>query len=362
MFVKRLVLHNFRSYADLDVSFPEDRIYITGENAQGKTNILEAIYFLTLGRSFRKAEDRDLIRDGEKDASIYLVYRTEEDGKDHTLSCVIGKGYKVFAYDGEKLKTLSSMLGKLLAVHYDPSQVFFFKDEPMERRKVLDETLSQIDSKYLYAIGRYKKLLKERNAALAQNYDSDVLDVLKDQLVNLSYCIVTKRKRLIATLSRKAGECFEALYGPKKAFSLLYKTNCPLDDDQETFVRSMQSLFGQNRSLENLRKTTLIGPHRDNLTGFLDGKDVALYGSQGENRLSSLSFRLAIREVLEETLRKKPLLLLDDVSSDLDDTRCANLLQSIKGKGQVFVTGTAIRDGFKDYPIYEAKDSTLRRK
>lgn len=362
MFVKKLILNNFRSYAHAEVDFPPEDIYLTGNNGQGKTNVLEAIHYLTLGRSFRKAEDKDLIRDGTEEASIYLIYNDESDGKDHVLSCLIGRGYKVFSIDDRKAKTLSEMLGKLLAVHYDPSQVFFFKDEPGDRRKLLDETLSQLDGKYLYAIARYKKLLKERNVGLAQNYDVDVLNVLRDQLSNLAYRIVTERKRLVALLSKKMERIYSELFSKEKSLSLLYRTNCPLDDDQESFVQNATALFDANRSLENLRKTTLIGPHRDNLSALLDGKDVAAFGSQGENRLASLSLRLAIRELFHEKTGKEPLLLLDDVASDLDATRCQNLLQSIKGHGQAFVTGAQIREGFEDYQIYVASEGSLRRK
>ena len=362
MFVRKLVLNHFRSYPHLDIEFPEKDIYITGNKGQGKTNILEALHYLTIGRSFRKAEDRELIQDDEKEASIYLSYDDESDGKEHSLSCIIGRGYKVFSYDGEKVRTLSEMLGKLLAICYDPSQVFFFKDDPGERRKLLDETISQLDGKYLYAIGRYKKLLKERNMGLSQNYDIDVLDVLRDQLVNLSYRIVLERKRLVAILSAKMERIYKDLFGKDRVLSLLYKTNCPLDDDQESFVRNARELYRSNQSIENLRKTTLIGPHRDNLLALLDGKDVSRYGSQGENRLSSLSLRLAIRELFQEKTGKEPLLLLDDVASDLDETRCRNLLKSIKGHGQAFVTGAQIREGFEDYQIYVAMEQSLRRK
>ena len=362
MFVRKLVLENFRSYTHLDIDFPANDIFITGDNGQGKTNLLEALHYLTLGRSFRKAEDKELIKDSEKEASIYLVYHDESDGKEHTLSCLIGRGYKVFSYDDRKIKTLSEMLGKLLAVYYDPSQVFFFKDDPAERRKLLDETISQLDGKYLYAISRYKKLLKERNIGLAQNYDIDVLNVLRDQLINLSYRIVIERRRLVSLLSKKAGKIYKELFGSDRTLSLTYLTNCPLDEDQDSYMKNAKVLYDNNRSVEFLRKYTCIGPHRDNLQALLDGKDVSRFGSQGENRLSSLSLRLAIKELFKEKTGKDPLLLLDDVASDLDTTRCRNLLRSIKGQGQAFVTGAQIREGFEDYQIYIASNHSLRRK
>ncbi len=154
MFIRRIVLNHFRNYSQIDVNFGLNRIYITGNNGIGKTNILEAIYYLTLGRSFRKADDKALIQHGYDEASIYLEYFSEKDNKDHHLSCVINSSYKVFAVDDEKVKSLSQILGKLIAVYYEPSLVFFFKDEPEQRRKLLDEACSQLSPQYLFAIGR----------------------------------------------------------------------------------------------------------------------------------------------------------------------------------------------------------------
>lgn len=355
MFVKRIVLHNFRCYTDLDCSFPKDRIYLTGDNGTGKTNIIEAIYFLTIGRSFRKSGNEDLIKKGEESASIYLEYHSCNDNLDHSLSCLIGKNYKVFAIDGEKINSLSKMLRKLLAVYYEPSLVFFFKGDPETRRKFLDETLSQVSPQYLFAIGRYKKLLKERNTALLQNYDNDVIDVLRNELINLSYRIVKDRNDLINRLSKSANQYYSLLFDDGKCnFSLEYKTNCPLEPSQKQYQESSLKRFEETKSNEVLRKSTVIGPHRDDLIGLLNKNNLSGYGSQGENRLASLSLKLAVLDEYSKALGDIPILLLDDVTSDLDDKRCKSLLSLINKKGQqVFVTGTTIRDGFHDYSIFK---------
>jgi|GEM_PF-415571 DNA replication and repair protein recF len=364
MFVRRLVLNNFRCYQDIEAEFNNEKIYITGDNGIGKTSILEAIYYLTIGRSFRKADNSDLIRKGQKEASIYLEYHSDKENRDHHLSCVIGKDYKLFAFDDEKVSSLSKILRKLLAVYYTPSLVFFFQDEPEIRRKLLDETLSQFSPQYLYAISRYKKLLKERNTALQRDYDSDVIDVLRNELINLSYRIVIERKNLIKKLSPKAAEYYNKLFGTaERKFSLSYKTNCPLDEDQESFVKNALQLFERNKSVENIKKVTAIGPHRDDLSGLLNGNPLAGYGSQGENHLASLSLKLAILDEYKHNLGDTPILLLDDITSDLDDIRCNNLLQLIKNENQqVFITGTTIRDGFLDYTIFVTDSTKLTRR
>lgn len=363
MFIRKLILNNFRNYHHLESEFAENGIFITGNNGIGKTNILEAIYYLTLGRSFRKSEDKDLILNGEKEASVYLVFHSESDQKDHTLSCVIGNGYKIFSYDDEKIKSLSKILGKLLAVYYDPSLVFFFKGEPMERRRLLDATLSQLSPEYLYALTRYRKILKERNQALVQNYDPDVTLVLRNELINLAYRIVKERKDLCKTLSAGVKEYYNKLFGEGHTLKLTYKTTSPLEDDQEAFVKESIALFEHNQSLENMRKTTLIGPHRDDLMAALDGNELAGYGSQGENRIASLSLKLSILDDVTKKLNNRPILLLDDVTSDLDDRRTENLLSCINQKGQqVFVTGTNVRNGFETYEVLASDGNTLTRR
>lgn len=363
MRLSRLVLHHFRSYDSLDVSFPRTKNYLLGHNGRGKTNILEALNFLSLGRSFRTLDASSLIQEGYKEASIYIEYENEEKEK-HSLSCLISRDSKTFAYDGEKVASLSKILGKLLTIVYDPSLVFFFKDEPERRRKLLDEVLSQLSKEYLYALGRYKKLLKERNCALAQNYDQDVINVLRDELINLSYRISNERKKLVKVLSSKTENYYSLLFGQEQnnTLSLLYKTNCPLDDDQKSFVEHRRELYERSKSYENIRHQTRIGPHRDDRAAILRGKDVARYGSQGENRLASLSVKLSVSSLYQERLKTLPILLLDDITSDLDEVRTKNLLTLIGEKDQqVFVTGTRVADGFQDYEIYQVADNRLTK-
>ncbi len=361
MFVKHLTLNNFRNYEHLDVQFDSPNIYITGDNAAGKTNIIEAIQYLSCGRSFRKASDSELIMKGASEAYLTMTYHSDRDNQDHTISAKIGKDYKTFFFDDEKVRSLSSILGKFLVTCYDPTQVFFFRNEPADRRRLLDETLSQISPKYLYAISRYKKLLKERNAALSHDYDKDVIDVLRNQLINLSYRIVLERTNLIKNIVAPVNETYKSLFGEDCSLQLVYKTNCPIENEQEVYVQESLKLFDRNQSNENLRKQTLIGPHRDDLGALLNKKDLVGYGSQGENRIATLSLKISLKNYLHKTLQDEPVLLLDDVTSDLDKTRARNLLSHIT-TGQTFVTGTRITEEFNGYVVYETDGKELRRK
>lgn len=357
MYAKRLILHNFRSYPSLEIEFPSSSVFLTGPNGSGKTNIIEAVYYLTLGRSFRKADDINLIRNGQKEASIYLEYHDEKDDLDHTISCIISPKGKLFALDDEEIHKLSLILGKLIAVYYEPSQVFFFKDEPSLRRRLLDETLSQLYPSYLYSIGRYKKLLKERNAALSQNGDIDIINAYRNQLINVSYRIVYERKRLVLNINKIIQRIYTELFGENEGFLLQYKTNCPIDDDQKSFVENSIRLFESNKSLENIRGTTLIGPHRDDLVGLIGKKPIADYGSQGENRIASLALKFSLFQEIQKVLGHSPILLLDDVTSDLDEERSRRILSYAEKSGQTFVTGTRLPQGLSDYTIYETSDN-----
>lgn len=362
MQVKRLVLTDFRNYPNLDADFSEDkRIFLTGENGVGKTNLIEAIYYLTLGRSFKKTDDESLIRDGADSATVYLTFHDERNGEDHALACTITHQGKTFAYDGQKVRSMTKVLGKLLTVYYDPGQVFLFREEPEERRRLFDAELSLLSGDYLYALGRYKKLIRQRNAALSKNGDPEIISVLKDQLINQAYRIVNDRQELTKRLNPMLKQTYQELFRKDTRLELVYQTNCPLETDEKVYVDKAQKLFEQNRSYENIRQTTVIGPHRDNWMALLNGKDIAGYGSQGENRVATLSLKLCLQRLMAERLQATPILLLDDVTSDLDETR-TNLLVNAENDGQVFVTGTRIPESYQDYSIYEIKDGKMIRR
>lgn len=342
MRIRSLRINGFRNHSDLLMTFDFKNTFIQGENASGKTSILEAISFLSIGRSFKRANSEDLINHSSLQASLYLIYSDDLDSKDHSISCLIDRKNKAFAIDDEKVSSLSKILGKLLTVVYEPSLVFFFRDSPEYRRRFLDESLSQLSPRYLYAISRYKKLLKERNTALLREYDRDVIDVLRDEMINLSYRIVKERKEIISKLDKKANSIYKELFGSNdKELKLFYKSNCSTSSDQSSFVIEQKDRYEKNRSDEMLKKTTSIGPHRDDMIATLNGKAIEECGSQGENRIASLAVRLALAEVIKEELRREPILLLDDVCSDLDEKRRSNLFTLLsKGDKQVIITGT----------------------
>lgn len=358
----QLSLKDFRSYGLLHQNFEPGINYLIGENAAGKTNLIEAIYYLTLGRSFKKASDQELIRLGCKEAQVYLTYKTS-DSIEHSLEARIGPAAKTILLDNERVPSVQKILGKLLCVVYSPQSVSLFRDSPAERRRVIDQTLSLLSPAYLYALTRQKKLLKERNAALANGYDEDVVRTLTNELVNVSYRIAFDRRGLVKKLSDAIGAVFSELFLKESSLKLAYVTDVPEASTQKEFMKAYLAKLERMKSEERMRKTTLMGVQKDDMIAYLDHKEVYAYASQGQNRLVSLALSLTIGDLYAEHFREEPIFLLDDVLSDLDQKRMEALFAYLKKKDiQAFITSTLMPLDREGISIYEIKDNQLERR
>jgi len=361
MFISRVSLENYRNYRLLKTEFGNRLNVIFGPNASGKTNLIEAIYYLSLARSFKKASDRDLIRLNSKEARIILEYQSEIDGR-HSIEAEIMPEGKIISLDQEKQKSVSKIVGKLLTVVYSPSSVSLFRGEPMERRRFIDTTLSLLSDKYLYALTRQKKLLKERNTALSLNYDEDVISVLTSELINVSYRIFMDRKAFLAKADLLISPIYQKLFGETEKLEIRYSTNMPDADSQERFVELCQKKFSAIKTEERLRKMTLLGPHRDDLIAELNSNSVYAYASQGQNRLVVLALVLSAYQIIGEHFKEKPILLLDDVLSDLDQVRKEKLIDYLQSLGQVFITTSEEDLDKKDIDKFEIKNGNIERR
>lgn len=361
MFVSQINLADFRSFKELHADFAEGLTFITGANAAGKTNLIEALYYLSLGRSFKKANDSDLIRIGQKNGQILVKYTSLKEG-DHELQALISQEGKVISFDGEKQKSVLKIIGKLLCVVYSPLTVGLFRDEPGERRRFVDGVLSLMFPKYLYALSRQKKLLKQRNMALAVNYDEDVIRVLTDEICNISYSIYMARQRFCKKAEPIMDAYYKKLFLTDQTITFKYKTDVPHEDSQEVFISKLKDHFDSIRSDERTRKMTLIGVQKDDFLAYLDGKEVYAYASQGQNRLAVLALSLAVRQMMEEIFEEKPVLLLDDVLSDLDEERQKSLMAFLEDNGQVFLTSAQKPASPFKGTCYEVIDNKLERR
>ena len=340
MRIRELKLSCWRNFHEADVTFAPGLNFVTGPNGAGKTNLLEAVAYLGQTRSFRRALDRNLITEGEKLASIQGVFEVEGEVYSRTVDIRISTQAKSISVDGKRFKTTSSYFGNVSTISFDPRRVFLFKGEPSERRRAMDEACAAIDGRYLHALSRYKRLLKERNRALAQGLDDDVLAAYSGQLITCAYQLIRQRCALVSSASAKAATLFAALFDPEARFSLTYLSKMPQTDDLEAFRAEAQGLFEQRRSLERIRRATSIGPHLDDLECRIDDHPVQIYGSQGQNRLASLAFILALAQIIRERRGDPPILVLDDVLSDLDSTRRSALIEVVSHLGQTIVSGS----------------------
>ena len=359
MLITRLSLLNFRNFETLTFDFSNGINFILGENASGKTNLIEAIYYLSSTRSFKRNNDRDLVNFNKKFASLGLNYSSLKEG-DHSLKIDILEQGKIVYVDDDKQKSVMSVIGKLPVIAYDPYSTFLFRDDPQSRRKMIDESLSTISQNYLYSLARYKKLLKERNIALNQHYDEDVIEVLTEELIKLSYVITKERIKFIEDINKFIAPIYKEIFDKSDELRLDYITNVKFDENYEEFFKKNKTQFDLYKTEERIKCVTLLGNHRDDLVAYIGKKNVAIYCSQGQNRLVTLALKFALGKLYEKKFGEQPIFLLDDVLSDLDEERKENIILYLKKQGQVFITGTKEIESIQN--VYELKDNKLTRK
>ncbi|WP_212746863.1 DNA replication/repair protein RecF [Pediococcus stilesii] len=347
MYLKTLELHNFRNYADLNVEFGPGINVLLGENAQGKTNLLESIYFLALTRSHRTNSDRDLINWKSKEARVLGVIQ-----KEHTVTPVElditskGKTAKVNHIEQGRL---SQYVGQLNVILFAPEDLSIVKGSPSVRRKFIDMEFGQMSSKYLYNSAQYRSVLKQRNQYIKQlqfnpKGDQVYLDVLSDQLAAHGAEIIFQRIQFLEKLEKWSREIHEEISQGKEQLTFQYVS--PISGEQttsaETIYAALQELFKKQRTKELQQGKTLVGPHLDDVRFVVNGKNVSTFGSQGQQRTTALSVKLAEIDLMKEETGEYPVLLLDDVLSELDDSRQTHLLTAIQNKVQTFITTTSL--------------------
>ena len=343
MYITEVSLQNFRNLAHLKIEPSEGINVIYGSNAQGKTNFLESLYFCAMGRSLRGKSDQQLIRfDAEESHIRMLVQRKQRyDRIDVHLKKDEKKG---IAVNGLPVRKLGDLFGTLYAVIFSPEDLSLVKDGPAERRRFLDMELCQLSKVYYYDLQQYYRILKQRNNLLKEIQKKPALQetlfVWDDQLAEYGERIIAARKRFLLRLDEIAAEKLSQLTGGKDHLQTIYKPNCEAGTLAEKLQKNIDRdiYFGSTQS----------GPHKDDILFSIDGREVKIYGSQGQQRTTALAARLAEIDLIHEETGEEPVLLLDDVFSELDENRQKYLLKSIEGL-QAFVTCTGIEDSVKKY-------------
>ncbi|WP_085993780.1 DNA replication/repair protein RecF [Oceanobacillus senegalensis] len=359
MHIERLELTNYRNYEKLSISFDDKINVVIGENAQGKTNLMEAIYVLAFTKSHRTSHEKELIQ-WEKDyAKIEgrIIRRNQSLPLDIVLS---SKGKKAKLNHLEQ-RRLSDFIGAINVVMFAPEDLTLVKGPPQIRRRFIDMELGQIQPTYIYHLGKYQRILRQRNQLLKQLQrreikDRTMLDVLTDQLVEHASIILEKRFMFLELLKSWASPIH---YGISRGLeNLEIKYNASIEVSEEENKGKIEDIylskFQEIQEKEIERGTTLIGPHRDDLLFHVNNKDVQTYGSQGQQRTTALSVKLAEIELINKEVGEYPILLLDDVLSELDDFRQSHLLNTIQGKVQTFVSTTSV-DGIHHKTLEKAE-------
>lgn len=359
MRIDRLELVNYRNYEALDLSFsPEINVFI-GENAQGKTNIMESLYVLSMAKSHRTNNDKELIRwdaeYGKIKADVFRKYGNLP--LEITLS---KKGKKAKANHLEQ-RRLSDYIGQLNVVMFAPEDLNLVKGSPQVRRRFIDMEIGQISPIYLHDLLTYQRLLKQRNHILKQHYgkkgiDDVMFEVYTEQFIEAAVKIIRKRYQFMELLQKWAEPIHHGISRGLEQLQIRYQPISGLMP--EWTPQEMASFLEQKllevRKREIERGLTLVGPHRDELQFFVNGYDVQTYGSQGQQRTTALSLKLAEIELIKQEVGEAPVLLLDDVLSELDDYRQSHLLNTIQGSVQTFVTTTSV-DGILHETIQNAR-------
>lgn len=357
MKLTNLQLQNFRNYESVQLEFTDGVHVFIGENAQGKTNLMESIYALAMTKSHRTTNDKELIGWNKEFATIKGT--VEKTATKTNLELQFSKKGKIAKVNYLEQKRLSSYLGNLNVILFAPENLTLVKGSPQNRRKFVDMELGQMSSLYLYDLVEYNRVLKQRNTYLKQlaikkKQPDEYLEVLSEMLSELASKIVFHRLDFMKQLEALAIPIHDQLSLGREKFSVSYQATIPLEDGltPEQMKEIYMNQFKKNQTREADQATTLIGPHRDDLIFYLNEVPVQTYGSQGQQRSTVLSLKLAEIELMKLSTGEYPLLLLDDVLSELDDDRQTHLIKAIENKVQTFITTTSL-DGIKQQFINE---------
>lgn len=338
MFVKSLKLKNFRNYDLLDLEFDSETNIFFGDNAQGKTNILESIYLTGTTKSHRGTKDRDLIKFGEEEAHIETV--VEKQGVPFKIDIHLKKNApKGIAINKIPIKKASELFGIINIVFFSPEDLNIIKNGPAERRRFIDIELAQLDKVYLSDLSNYNRIVNQRNKLLKDIYDrKDLLDTLEIwdmQLVHYGEKVIARRKLFIEQMNEIIEKVHGKLTGEKEKLELVYEPG--------TGIYDLETALMRNRERDIKMKSTSVGPHRDDICFMSNGIDIRKFGSQGQQRTAALSLKLSEIELVKKVIHDTPILLLDDVLSELDKNRQNYLLDSIR-EIQTLITCTGLDD------------------
>jgi len=353
MWISKIKINNFRNYNLQEINLEKNINVFYGENAQGKTNIIESIFLCSMGRSFRTNKDKEMIKLNSENAIIEIEYqKTDRDGK---IKIELGNRKNVYI-NGIKIKKLSELLGNINVVIFTPDDINILKGGPQNRRKFLDIMISQLKPNYMHNLNLYLKTLEQRNNYLRQireeNKDENLLEIWDEKLAEYAVTISKYRNEYMEKIQEKIKKIHNEITDDKEEIEIEYITEC---DNKENFLNLLKS----RRKLDIIKGFTTKGVHRDDFVIYINKKRLDIYGSQGQHRTAILSLKLSELNIIEEEIGEYPILLLDDFMSELDQKRRNHFLEKIDNT-QVIITCTDKIDiENKNILIYNVKDGNV---
>ena len=346
MILTEIKLNNFRNYNNVKIKLSEGTNIIYGDNAQGKTNLLESIYVLALTKSHRTYLDNNLVKTGSEKAKIHgTLFKNDIKTK---LSVEIMNNNKILSIDSNIESKVSNYISKLNIIFFYPDDLELVKGNPIVRRKYINTQLSQLLTNYIVLLNDYNKLIKMKNKFLKtkqlyQDVDKEYYQILNEHLINKAVSIYLLRKKYIDKINEYSENIFFNLTGIKN-FLIKYKPSIKISNDREAVIKELRKQLVKKQDEEFRLKKAIVGPHLDDFEFYIGEKNLKSLGSQGQQRMAVLSMKLSEVEIFKEYKDSYPILLLDDVFSELDNKKKNHLLKYINDNIQSIITTTDLKN------------------
>ena len=338
----KIELYNFRNYETEEVSFCDGVNIIHGDNGMGKTNIIEAVYYFSYGRSFR-TNGREIVREGQKEARAFLSFESRGRSFEGEIKFLPGKKKEILLNEIE-LKKTSQLLGNFVCVLFTPDELNIIKGMPDVRRRFCDSAIMPLRPNYIKELIRYRTVLNQKTALL-KSRDYSTLSVWNEKMAESGAKIMKMRESYIKRIIKKASELQREISGGSEKLEIIYSPSVKTGDSEEETRNNFLNKLYETEDKEKENMFCLAGPHRDDIIFEINGKNAKSYASQGQIRTAVLCLKTAQMEIIKEETDEYPVLLLDDILSELDKKRRDFLISEIKGK-QILITCTDIEKSF----------------
>ena len=364
MFLKKLTLKKFRNYDDLELNFDKNINIFIGNNAQGKTNILESIYVLALTKSHRTSKDTYLIK--QNSLFTKVIGDVVDNYETTNYEVLINNEGKRVSINSNPLKKVSSYLSRINAIMFCPDDLEIIKGTPLNRRSFFNVEISGLNNDYVRYLSEYNKLLKTRNEYLktTDKIDLDYFNILTDKLIKLNIYIYKERNNFVNKINKYIKDIYKNITG-KDQITVKYDSFIENEETDEDLFLQLQRKYEGVFNNEVFQKVTLLGVHKDDFSIYIDDVKINNYGSQGQHRVSILCLKLAEIEIYKNELNKEPILLLDDIFSELDKIKKSNIIKYIENGLQVFITSTDLdnisKKIVKNADIFKIEDGKVTR-